>query len=379
MHRTRVCPPDQNGAITEPSGSLRIFRVIRTRAPSVERVHARKFGVDGDVCSSSQDAAYAAFRLLRVFLHSHGGEHCLPPTLKAGVAYARLKLPVPVPMASTRGEVAEARQSISDELGTMVELPVPSSYTLQTCNVETQIPHRLMRPPCDLEILIPALDEARRLPATLKRTVHYLEKQQYSSCVVVIDNGSVDKTSDLATEHWSDIVPVRLIGCAQIGKGAAVRRGILTSSARFVGYMDADLATPIETLDIVMPLLSDFHAVVGSRHVAGAELARRQPFLRVITGLLFRTATHWILPGLADTQCGFKFFSGDVARAVARHLSIDGFAFDLELLKSVIEFGIPVKEIPVVWSNVDGSTLRTMRDGLRALGDVLSLARRRLG
>jgi len=131
-----------------------------------------------------------------------------------------------------------------------------------------------------------------------------------------------------------------VIGCAQSGKGAAVRRGMRTSGARFVGYMDADLATPIETLDVVMPLLEQALSRVGSRHVDGAVFAERQPVLRLASGMAFRAIANRVLRGIADSQCGFKFFAGDLARVVSRHLSIDGFAFDVELLWTLIERGI---------------------------------------
>ena len=107
-----------------------------------------------------------------------------------------------------------------------------------------EVPDELRRPSCHLEVLIPSLNEARRLPDTLARTIEYLETQTYSSSLVVIDNGSIDQTVDLASKVRSDHVSVSVIGCAQRGKGAAVRRGFHTSRARFVGYMDADLATP---------------------------------------------------------------------------------------------------------------------------------------
>jgi dolichyl-phosphate beta-glucosyltransferase len=243
---------------------------------------------------------------------------------------------------------------------------------------EPDIPAVLLRASCHLEVLIPALDEARRLPHTLMRTVRYLEAQSYSSSVVVIDNGSVDQTADLAARTWSDQVPVQLTGCAQPGKGAAVRRGFLTSRARFVGYMDADLATPIETLDVVVPLLGDCQAVVGSRRIGGASFAKRQPFHRAVGGMAYRAMVQRVLPGFADTQCGFKFFTGDLARTVARQLRIDGFAFDVELLRAIIEMGVPVTEVPVVWSDEEGSTLRPLRDGARTVADLHRLARRRL-
>jgi len=248
---------------------------------------------------------------------------------------------------------------------------------ISSAGEESDIPAALLRASCDLEILIPALDEVRRLPHTLMHTVRYLEAQPYSSSVVVIDNGSVDQTSDLVARTRSGRVPVHLTGCARPGKGAAVRRGFLTSQARFVGYMDADLATPIETLDIVVPLLGDFWAVVGSRHTSGATLANRQPAHRAVSGMVFRAMASRVVPGVADTQCGFKFFAGDLARTVARQLRIDGFAFDVELLRTITGMGVPVKEIPVVWSDKEGSTLRAGRDGGRAVADLLRLAYRR--
>jgi dolichyl-phosphate beta-glucosyltransferase len=238
---------------------------------------------------------------------------------------------------------------------------------------DTDIPAVVLRAPCYLEIVIPARDEARRLPDTLMHTIQYLGVQPYSSSIVVIDNGSVDQTSDLVARTSSDRVPVRLAGCAQPGKGAAVRRGFLTSCARFVGYMDADLATPIETLDIVVPLLEEFQVVIGSRRISGAVFAKRQPVHRSATSLAFRMLARRVLPGFADTQCGFKFFPGDVARAAARQLRIDGFAFDVELLRVIMDMGVPIKEIPVVWSDREGSTLRSLRDGARAAADVFRL------
>jgi dolichyl-phosphate beta-glucosyltransferase len=238
------------------------------------------------------------------------------------------------------------------------------------------VPAILLRAPCDLEVLIPARNEARRLPHTLAQTVRYLEAQPYSSSIVVIDNGSVDRTSDLVVQQWSENVPVHLTGCAQPGKGAAVRRGVLTSRARFVGYMDADLATPINTLDIVLPLLeSGQQAVIGSRWAGGAVISRRQPICRRAGGTVFRAVASRMLTGITDSQCGFKFFAGGLIRTLARDLRIDGFAFDVELLRAVIKMGVPVMEIPVVWTDEKGSTMRSLSDGSRALADLARLAR----
>lgn len=255
-------------------------------------------------------------------------------------------------------------------------LPALTPGLADTARPPQEIPAVLLRASCDLEVLIPARNEARRLPTTLANTVRYLEAQTYSSRVVVIDNGSSDRTSDLAAQVWSERVPVHLTGCAQPGKGAAVRRGLLTSRARFIGYMDADMATPIDTLDIVLPLLeSGWLAVIGSRRVGGATISRRQPAHRSVGGMAFRAVASRMLPGISDSQCGFKFFAGNLVRTVVPSLQIDGFAFDVELLQAIIAMGIPVTEIPVVWTDEKGSTLHAVHDGLRALADVRRLAR----
>lgn len=235
----------------------------------------------------------------------------------------------------------------------------------------------LLRDPSYLEIVIPARNEAKRLPRTLTHTIQYLETQPYSSSVVVIDNGSFDETADLVYKTQSNRVAVNLAGCAKLGKGAAVRRGFLTSQARFIGYMDADLATPIETLDVVVPLLASSPAVVGSRRMGGAVLARKQPVHRTVGGMVFRAMANRVLQGLTDTQCGFKFFAGDLARTVAGRLSTDGFAFDVELLWAIAEMNIAITEVPVIWSDVQGSSLRAVRDGARAAADLHRLARNR--
>jgi predicted DNA repair protein MutK len=141
--------------------------------------------------------------------------------------------------------------------------------------------------------------------------------------------------------------------------------------------MDADLATPIETLDVVMPLLGESLAVVGSRRINGATLARRQSVLRTVGGMVFRAMARRVLHGLTDTQCGFKFFAGDLARVAASQLRTDGFAFDVELLRTVSEMGAAIKEIPVVWSDAKGSTLNVIRDGARAFVDLYRLTHRR--
>lgn len=228
------------------------------------------------------------------------------------------------------------------------------------------------RRPRDLEVVVPALNEEARLPSTLDRTVSFLADRGWDSAVVVVDNGSVDRTVEVVRRHDDWPVPVSVLGCARSGKGAAVRRGLITSTSRVVGFMDADLATPIEMLDEVMARFEGgADIVIASRHAPGAERTDEQPVLRRLGGAVFRTMTRTLVPGIADTQCGFKFLRGTVARRLAQEIQLDGFAFDVELLMRARADGLRIDELPVQWSDVPGSTFDPVSDGIRTVLDLL--------
>ncbi len=231
----------------------------------------------------------------------------------------------------------------------------------------------------DLEVAIPAYNEASRLPTTLLRTVEFLREQSWSSRVVVVDNGSSDGTADVVrafSAATDDAVPVELVGCAQPGKGAAVRRALLRSRSRFVGFFDADLATPVETLSTVMEHLSaGATAVVGSRHAPGARFVQHQPPGRRLGGAAFRAMTRSLVSGVHDTQCGFKFFDRAALVPALVACRTTGFAFDVELLRHLQDAGAEIVEIPVAWSHAGGSSFSPLRDGMSAFRAVLQLQR----
>ncbi len=236
--------------------------------------------------------------------------------------------------------------------------------------------HRSVRPYVELEVIIPAYNEERRLAATLQFTLSYLKSQPYSSAVVVVDNGSVDYTAEIADRFLDATLPVYVVGCAQPGKGSAVRRGLRTGSSRYVGYLDADGSTPIATLDTVHPLLErGAVCVVASRRASGGGFAVPQSRLRRTGSEGFRVLSKGLVRGVHDTQCGFKFFRGDVIREIAGDTFVDGFAFDLELLSRLQRAGQDVVEVPVTWTDAHGSTFRPVRHGSRAARDVLALRR----
>jgi glycosyltransferase involved in cell wall biosynthesis len=236
------------------------------------------------------------------------------------------------------------------------------------------------RPLADLDVVIPAYNEFARLPETLRESVRFLGEQPWRTRIVVVDNGSVDGTATAATEAVLRTAPpdgrvtVEVIGCSRPGKGAAVRRGILHGRAPLVGFFDADLATPLETLPAAVAALdAGAAAVVASRHAPGARFVHSQPLGRRVGGQVFRTLAGSLVAGVADTQCGFKFFQRAAVRAAVVRCRTTGFAFDVELLARIQRDGGEVVELPVAWTDRAGSTFHPVRDGLASFRAVLAL------
>lgn len=231
----------------------------------------------------------------------------------------------------------------------------------------------------ELEVIIPAFNEAHRISSTLSRTLEFLESQPWSSRVVVVDNGSGDDTGVMVRHHARASlgkVPVALVGCSVPGKGAAVRRGLLSGTSRFTGFFDADLATPVETLGLAMRWLSEgAGAVIASRHAVGSSFVRPQHLTRRVGGRAFRMLTRDMVRGVTDTQCGFKFFErGAVTRAMVQ-CRTSGFAFDVELLRQFQNNGDVIVEVPVAWTDGPGSTFHPLRDGIASFASVLQMYR----
>ena len=255
--------------------------------------------------------------------------------------------------------------------------PLPSRPLRQRA-LPVDGPLVLRRSAVDLEIVVPAFNEAERLPATVAATVAYLSERPWTSRVVVVDNGSSDGTAEVTRSLVDPAgrVPVTVIGCARPGKGAAVRRGLLTSQSRFVGFFDADLATPVETLSAAMAALAGgAAAVVASRYAPGAELVRRQPLGRRVGGAVFRRVTRSLVDGVHDTQCGFKFFDRRAVSQALAQCRTTGFAFDVELLQRIQADGGSIVELPVCWTDDPRTTFRPLADGVASFSAVLQLRR----
>jgi len=228
--------------------------------------------------------------------------------------------------------------------------------------------------PPAIEIVIPARNEASRLPEGLSALCEKMATLPLRAAILVVDSASSDATADVVRSWPQGPVPVGLLRCERPGKGVAVRAGLLATKAPFVGFCDADMATDLAALDVVIRFLVAGHPlVIGSRAVHGSVVEERSSSLRGAGTILFRTMARWIIPGTADTQCGFKFFTGPLARTAVRSMRTAGFAFDLELLAACVRLGATVTEVPVHWRDMAGSTFSVRRHSAAVFRDLAAI------
>lgn len=227
--------------------------------------------------------------------------------------------------------------------------------------------------PAVLEIVIPARNEAGRLPEGLTALCAKAAALPLRTAILVVDSASTDGTGDLV-RAWPGPVPVGLLRCHRAGKGIAVQAGLLATRAPFVGFCDADMATDLSALDAALTLLaSGRRVVIGSRALDASVVEDRHSATRRVGAALFRALARRVVPDVTDTQCGFKFFDGPLARAAAKALRTPGFAFDVELLAACKRLGATVTEIPVSWRDMPGSTFSVQRHSATAFRDVVSI------
>ncbi len=206
-----------------------------------------------------------------------------------------------------------------------------------------------------LSVIIPAYNEEKRLPKTLEEIDKYLSKQTYEYEILVVNDGSKDRTVEVARSLISKIKNLKVTGYEKNqGKGFAVRFGMLEAKGDFRIFTDADNSTSIDQIEKVLPYFGKGYDIVfGSRDVKGAILDPPQPFFRRFLGEAFGFLTNLIVGtwGIADTQCGFKCFNKKAAEDIFPRCKINRFAFDPEFLIIAKKFGYKMKEIPVYWRN----------------------------
>ena len=233
-----------------------------------------------------------------------------------------------------------------------------------------------MRP--DLSVVIPAFNEEARIPASLEALAAWLSgrTEPLTVEVVVVDDGSTDRTAVLAEETARRLrLNLRaLIHERNRGKGAAVRKGVLAAEGRLILVSDADFSTPISEFEKLAA--AGAPVAIGSRAVDESLVRERQPFYRVFVGKLFNRLVRLLaVPGIRDTQCGFKLFSREAAQEIFSRATVDRFAYDVEALLLARKLGYAIAEIPVLWFNSPDSRV-TLLGGAQAYLDLLRIRRR---
>jgi dolichyl-phosphate beta-glucosyltransferase len=223
-----------------------------------------------------------------------------------------------------------------------------------------------------LSVIVPAYNEAGRLPATLARVRAYLQDLGREHEILVVDDGSADTTAQVARAAGADVRVLRHE--TNRGKGYAVRRGMLAATGTRRLITDADLSTPIEELvKLEAEIEHGFDIAIGSRAVAGALIEVHQPAYREAMGRLFNLLVQaLLLPGLCDTQCGFKLFTARAAEAAFSPCRLDGFSFDVEALYVARRRGLRIVEVPVVWRN-DTASRVSLGGGSAAFADLVRI------
>jgi glycosyltransferase involved in cell wall biosynthesis len=231
-----------------------------------------------------------------------------------------------------------------------------------------------------LSIIIPAYNEETRLPGTLRQVFTFLEKQTYTAEVLVVENGSRDRTLEVAREFTKIFPGLRVLHENQPGKGLAVQRGMLAAEGEYRFYADADLSMPVEQIDRFLPPACNGDIAIASREIAGA-IRYGEPAYRHLTGRVYNFLIRLlVLPGLQDTQCGFKCFRGGVAEDIFPYLTLTGWAFDVETLAIARRRGYTIVEVGIPWYYHPGSKVTILKDSWRMLIDLLKIRRNtRLG
>ena len=228
-----------------------------------------------------------------------------------------------------------------------------------------------------LSIVIPAYNEEQRLSDTLTRISSFIDEQDYPAEIVVAENGSSDRTLEVAREFAGRIPYLKVFHEERNGKGLGVKRGMLEASGEYRFICDADLSMPIEEVNrFIPPALSSFDIAIASREAPGA-VRYDEPEHRHFIGRVFNSLVRVLaLPGLQDTQCGFKCFRGDITEELFSQQTITGWTFDVEILYIARRRGYEIKEIPIPWYFNQHSKVHIIRDKDQIRSRLFSLPSR---
>jgi dolichyl-phosphate beta-glucosyltransferase len=233
-----------------------------------------------------------------------------------------------------------------------------------------------------ISIIVAAYNEEKRILPSLFTIRDYCNSKNMDYEIIIVDDGSTDNTRKIATEEIPQIPQLKVIGYdTNMGKGYALRKGVLSSKGNFVLLTDADLSTPIEELSKLLDLIHNKKCdiAIGSRALALSQIIRKQPWWRQGMGKFFnKIVKTLIIDAFDDTQCGFKLFLGDSARNLFKEAQINRFSYDVEILALAKKNGYRILEVPIRWVNSPQSKVNPLKDSVQMFFDLLKI-RARLG
>jgi glycosyltransferase involved in cell wall biosynthesis len=226
-----------------------------------------------------------------------------------------------------------------------------------------------------LSIILPARNEEARLPRALGQVFAFLEAQPYTHEVIVVENGSRDRTLEVAQKFTAHFPTLRVLHEDLPGKGRATRRGVLEAGGSYRFIADTDFSMPVGEIARFLPPACDCQVAIASRETPGS-VRYNEPYYRHLSGRIFNLLIRLlVLPRLQDTQCGFKCFRADVAEDIFRYQTMTGWSFDVELLTIARLHGYPIQEIGIPWTYNSGSKVNVLRDSWRMTLDLLTIRR----
>lgn len=225
-----------------------------------------------------------------------------------------------------------------------------------------------------LSIVIPIFNEEKRLPKTLEQVFNYLYSQSYPSEVILVENGSTDRSFEIAQAHLAIYPQLVVLREQRRGKGLAVRRGMLAAKGTYRFMCDADFSMPATEIPrFLPPALDGYDIAIASREAEGAERFN-EPYYRHFVGRIYNWLIRKIaLPGLHDTQCGFKCFQYEIAEELFRSQTISGWSFDVEVLFIARRKNYRIVEVPIHWYFNPDSKISVLRDSARMAFDLLKI------
>jgi glycosyltransferase involved in cell wall biosynthesis len=227
-----------------------------------------------------------------------------------------------------------------------------------------------------LSIIIPAHNEEERLPPSLALVDEFVRQQPYSTEVIVVENGSHDRTLAVAQAFQANMPSLSVIPETQKGKGLAVRSGMLAAQGEYRIFCDADFSMPVSEISKFIPKDGQVYDIaIASRELPDSKRVD-EPEFRHLIGRVFNSLVRYaLLPGLQDTQCGFKAFRGEVAEHLFKMQTLTGWSFDAELLFIAQRLGYDIKEVPIIWYYKPGTRLNILKDSIKMASDLFAIRR----